>query len=68
MFIRDRLVGGVRALLKGAGVTLINGEAEFADPHTVRVDGGKTVTSEYFIVATDGVGAVSYTHLRFSSS
>lgn len=50
--VTGQLVGGVRALLKGAGVTVINGKAEFADPHTVRVDGGKTVTSEYFIVAT----------------
>ena len=47
----SRLTGGVSGLLKGNGVTLINGSAAFKDKNTVIVD-GKEVTSEFFIIAT----------------
>ncbi len=47
----SRLVGGVKALLKGNKVTAIEGSASFVDAHTVKV-GDRTVTSETFIIAT----------------
>ncbi len=46
-----QLVGGVQGLLRGNHVTMIQGEASFADAHTVQV-GDKQITSEYFIIAT----------------
>jgi len=47
----SRLRGGVSGLLKGNGVTIINGSAAFKDRNTVIVD-EKEITSEYFIIAT----------------
>ena len=47
----SRLVGGVKALLKGNGIETIYGSASFKDKNTVVVD-GKEITSEYFIIAT----------------
>ena len=47
----SRLVGGVKALLKGNKVTALEGSAAFVDAHTVKV-GDTTVTSETFIIAT----------------
>lgn len=45
------LVTGVKGLLKGNKVSIVEGKAVFVDAHTVSV-GDKKVTSEYFIVAT----------------
>ena len=47
----SQLVGGVKGLLKGNGVTVIYGTAAFKDKNTVIVD-GKEITSEHFIIAT----------------
>ncbi len=45
------LTGGVRALLRGNKVTILNGHGTFVDHHTIEV-GGKSYSAEYFIVAT----------------
>ncbi len=45
------LVGGVKALVKGNGITLVEAAARFVDPHTIDA-GGRKLTSEYFIIAT----------------
>ncbi|MCL2853200.1 MAG: dihydrolipoyl dehydrogenase [Defluviitaleaceae bacterium] len=47
----DRLVGGVKGLLKANKVTVVEASARFTDAHTVAA-GDKSITSEYFIVAT----------------
>jgi dihydrolipoamide dehydrogenase len=46
-----KLTGGVGQLLKGNKVDLIEGEARFADAHTIEV-GDRKVSAEKFIVAT----------------
>ncbi len=46
-----KLTGGVGQLLKGNKVDLIEGEARFADAHTLEV-GDRKVTADKFIVAT----------------
>ncbi|HEX7004250.1 MAG TPA: dihydrolipoyl dehydrogenase [Trueperaceae bacterium] len=46
-----KLTGGVGQLFKGNKVELIEGEARFTDPHTIRV-GEKSYTAKAFIVAT----------------
>ena len=45
------LVNGVKGLLRGNKVSVVEGRASFVDEHTVEV-GGKKITSEYFIIAT----------------
>lgn len=45
------LVGGVKGLLRGNKVTILEGNASFVDAHTVDV-AGKKVTFEYGIIAT----------------
>lgn len=45
------LVGGVKGLLRGNQVDIVQGHASFVDPHTVAV-GDRVITSEYFILAT----------------
>ncbi|MCC8194981.1 MAG: dihydrolipoyl dehydrogenase [Deltaproteobacteria bacterium] len=45
------LVGGVKGLLRGNKVTVMEGAASFVDAHTVDV-AGKKVTFEYGIIAT----------------
>ena len=47
----SKLVGGVKALLRGNKVTILEGTAKFTDAHTVVV-AGKNVTFEYAIIAT----------------
>ena len=47
----SQLSGGVRGLLKGSGVDIVKGTASFKDKNTIEVN-GKTITSEYFIIAT----------------
>jgi len=50
-----RLTGGVKLLLEKAGVTLIDGEAAFVDPHRLEVVGGDgkgVIEAENFIIAT----------------
>ncbi|CAK7051115.1 MAG: Dihydrolipoyl dehydrogenase [Desulfovibrio sp.] len=47
----QKLVGGVKALLRGNKVAVVEGAASFVDAHTVKA-GDKTITSEYFIIAT----------------
>lgn len=46
----ETLVSGVRSLLKGNGVTLVQGEASFKDAGSLRV-GDETYTADAFIVA-----------------
>jgi dihydrolipoamide dehydrogenase len=46
-----KLTGGVGQLFKGNKVDLIEGEASFSDPHTIRV-GERSYTAKSFIVAT----------------
>ncbi|MEX2534086.1 MAG: dihydrolipoyl dehydrogenase [Trueperaceae bacterium] len=46
-----KLTGGVGQLFKGNKVQLIEGEARFKDPHTIRV-GEKEYSAKAFIVAT----------------
>ena len=46
-----QLVNGVKSLLRGNGVTAVEGNASFIDKNTIKVN-DKTITSEYFIVAT----------------
>lgn len=45
------LVGGVKGLLRGNKVEILEGKASFADPHTLTV-GDKRVTAETVIIAT----------------
>ena len=45
------LVNGVKGLLRGNKVTVIEGHASFADPHTLAV-GDKKITAENVIIAT----------------
>lgn len=47
----QKLVGGVKALLRGNKVAIVEGAASFVDAHTVTA-GDKKITSEYFIIAT----------------
>ncbi len=47
----DTLVGGVQSLLKSNGVSIIFGEASFADANTVNV-GEETYTADAFLIAT----------------
>jgi glutathione reductase (NADPH) len=49
----DRLHGIYVRLLRDAGVTLIEGHAVLADPHTIEVD-GRRYTAERILVATGG--------------
>ncbi len=46
-----KLTGGVKQLLKGNGVTVIEGRAEVVDANAIEVD-GKRITFEKLIVAT----------------
>jgi glutathione reductase (NADPH) len=48
-----RLNGIYASLLKNAGVTLVTGWAQLADPHTVEVD-GKRYTARHLLVANGG--------------
>lgn len=57
----DRLVGGVKTLLRANGVKVIEGEASFVDKTKVKVvtkDGEQEVTSDKFIIAVGSVPAV----------
>ena len=45
------LTGGVQALLRANGVTIVNGKGSFVDNHTVAV-GDKQITAENIIIAT----------------
>lgn len=49
--IIKQLVGGVKGLLLGNKVKLVEGTASFIDKNTVKVK-DKTITSEYFVIAT----------------
>jgi dihydrolipoamide dehydrogenase len=52
---RDRLTGGVRQLLAGAGVEILEGRASFVGPHQARVQGPHDATQVRFrqaIIAT----------------
>jgi dihydrolipoamide dehydrogenase len=46
-----RLVGGVRSLLRGNKVAVLEGAASFVDTHSIEVDGTR-ISSGYFIIAT----------------
>lgn len=53
--VSDKMAGGVNQLLKGNGVTILMGEAEFKSKNeiTVKSKGGtETVTAKHFILAT----------------
>ena len=60
--VSKKLTSGVAALLKGAGVVRIEGEARFTGPKTLEVtkpDGAsETLTADAIIVATGSVNAV----------
>ena len=47
----NRLVGGVKGLIKANKITLIEASAQFLDKNTV-IANDKKITSEYFIIAT----------------
>lgn len=47
----NQLVGGVQGLLKGNGVTIIEGQASMIDKNTIKVE-DKKITSDYIILAT----------------
>lgn len=54
----SRLVKGVAGLVKGNRVTFLQGEAVFADPHTLRVSGiEEPITFDKAILATGSVPA-----------
>jgi len=53
----QRLNGVYRGLLDGAGVTLVQGWAQLADPHTVQVD-DRRYTARYVLIATGGMPSV----------
>lgn len=53
--VSDKMSGGVNQLLKGYGVTIIKGEAEFKNSKEISIKsstGNDTVQAKYFIVAT----------------
>src|SRR6056297_2680693 len=50
----DRLEGVYRKLLAGSGVTTYDARARVADPHTVELSTGDTVTAKHILVATGG--------------
>ncbi|MEM1431717.1 MAG: glutathione-disulfide reductase [Pseudomonadota bacterium] len=50
----DRLEGVYGNLLEGSGVTLHAQRATIADPHTVRLADGATVTAKHILIATGG--------------
>lgn len=47
----NQLVNGVKGLLKGNKVSIVEGRASFVDKNTIMV-GDKIISSEYFIIAT----------------
>ena len=49
-----RLEAAYRATLKTAGVTVHDARATIADPHTVRLATGETLTARHILVATGG--------------
>ena len=50
----DRLEGVYRKLLDGSGVTVHDQRATLADPHTVRLADGTTVSARHILIATGG--------------
>lgn len=48
--VSDKLTGGVRALMRANKVTVVEGEAKFTGPKTVKV-GDKTLNSDKIIIA-----------------
>lgn len=48
--VSDKLTGGVRALMRANKVTVVEGEAKFTGPKTVKV-GGKTLNPDKIIIA-----------------
>ncbi len=65
--IVNRLNGGVKGLLKKAGVTVVSGKADFLDGKTVKVtsaEGSRTIAAENVVIAT-GSQPVSLASLPF---
>ncbi|RVT87070.1 NADPH-glutathione reductase [Rhodobacteraceae bacterium CCMM004] len=50
----DRLEEVYRSLLDKSGVDIHDARASLADPHTVRLDGGRTVTAKHILIAVGG--------------
>lgn len=50
--IVNRLVSGVKGLLRANGVTVHNGTAAMSGPHTVSVDGKETIEGDIIILAS----------------
>jgi glutathione reductase (NADPH) len=50
----DRLEGAYTRTLQNAGVTVLSRRATIADPHTLRLADGTTVTARHILVATGG--------------
>lgn len=49
-----RLNGIYERLLNNAGVTIMRGKASFVDAHTISVEGDKTYTAKYILIAVGG--------------
>lgn len=49
--IVNKLSGGVAALLRGRGITVYSGRAQFADANTIDID-GEQLAAKQFIIAT----------------
>jgi glutathione reductase (NADPH) len=50
----DRLEGVYRKMLDGSGVTTYDARARLADPHTIELSTGETITAKHILVATGG--------------
>ncbi|MEO0372225.1 MAG: glutathione-disulfide reductase [Pseudomonadota bacterium] len=50
----DRLEEVYRNMLKGSGVTVYDARGKIADPHSVTLSTGETVTAKHILVATGG--------------
>ena len=50
----DRLEGVYRGLLDGSGVTVHDGRARLADPHTVEMADGTRISAKHVLIATGG--------------
>ena len=54
----DRLNGAYTDTLESHGVEIILERAEFVDPHTLKLSGGRTITAKTILIATGATPAV----------
>ena len=57
----SRLEGIYRNLLKNSGVQTFDQHAKVVDAHTIELESGKQITSEYILLATGGKRTYRYT-------